>query len=158
MRIMAILKLTDLYEAPLARGYNWHITIDGFPGWFPVHTVNDTPFSFELDEVEYGPFSYPFPKKAGRGNMDIELYELDDYRIFKFLEDWYKLIKEEDGYGIALISQAAKQVNFFRLDSNRNIVINHTFSVLLDGEVSYSYSSDHDSIVSVGLNFKIVGP
>ncbi len=143
---------------PFARNYMWDLTISGFPGPMPCHQVGTSLMEFENGKVEYGPYGFTYPKKAGRGHLTISIYETDKYIVHTFFEEWFQVLRP-NSWGTALLNDnnAAKEATLELQGIDGSVKKSYSLLVLPDGTFNYSLGSSHGETISIDVGLSIVG-
>lgn len=143
-----------------AKNYNWHIVFPDFGAdkFFPCHTLNDTFLTFQNNNFDYGPWVFAYPEKTGRGaSLALEIYEVDDYRIIKWLQNWSVSILGKD-FTVRLIGSkgVARPIHLIRLNSKKEPIMTETLMVIPDGDVSIPHGSEKGQGLSISLTLTVV--
>lgn len=164
---MPKINIDSLRKIEFSKPYNWEISFPEFGAEiFPAFSYSDTAFTFASESMDFGAnrFSIPSAPYSPGLNASLEIYELQDFKLYKWLKDWYNLITKSD-FTIRLLGETvgaqrvAKEMLIERLSSD-NINASDVQRVLVipDGDVTYSFSSEKGGTpISVSLNLIVVG-
>lgn len=159
------LTIDDVREMlPVARSYMWDIVFPDFPGkTFPATVVGDEAFAFENDSMNFGPWQFDFPKSAAQGNINVTVFELDDFPILKWLKTWLNAYCDAKTWGIGLIGQmdrtgVTRRVSLVKYKTNGDIgFMKDIYVIPASGTISYDHTSDKNGTLQPSLTFTIVG-
>jgi hypothetical protein len=146
--------MNDWY--PLARAYKWDVEFDGYSSKFPASMASDTWLKIINGTVDYLPGGYAYPENAYRGDISFTIHEVKNYDVKNYFKDWQSEISD-NGYTVALLAEAAKQVILMPLDLDNSIVESITLVVIPEGPGTYEYTSDKNSGLTTSISFKVVG-
>jgi len=141
---------------PLARAYKWDVEFDGYPNKFPASMASDTWMKLINGTVDYLPGGYSYPENAYRGDISFTVHEVKNYDLKKYFQKWQEEISE-DGYTVALLAEAAREVTLMPLDLDNSTLDTIRLCVIPEGPVTYEYTSDKNSGLTTSISFKVVG-
>jgi len=144
-----------------SRPYTWEATFVEYGDFFPAYAVGDTALTFDNATMEYGPRTFHFPQKVSRGKViNLEIYDVNDYRALGFLHDWMEDIEGLD-YTIKLIGTpgCTRTLVLQRLNNQRNPTrFNERLLVIPEGDVQVNHTSDKGGQpLSLSLTLTVVG-
>jgi len=146
---------------PTARAYKWAVAFMDYENgqFFPCQVLNDTAAVFSNSQIEYGPWKFDYPESCATGNVDLTIFELNEYKIRKWITEWMNSITDSKTWGVGLLGNVGvtKQLNIEFLGIDNSIKYSKSVLVIPDGECSYEMSSDKNSQVTVSLSLIVVG-
>lgn len=144
---------------PVARSYMWDVTFPEFDGSFPASALNVEIAQFENDKVNYGPWSFDFPKLSEVGNIDVVVYELNTYAIYEYITEWVHVYSDSNSWGVALIGDdnVARDITIEMYGLDGEIAKTHVVKVIPTGNISYGFNSEKGGQISPSMAFTIVG-
>ena len=145
---------------PFQRAYNFEIEFPDYGATpFPATELGETAWSYKNDDVDYGVKTFQYPSGAGGfKQFNVTLIETEKADAETWLKKW-KSDLIDDEFGITLLADAHKDAILYRYDLSRGISSGYPkmVQVVPDGEVSYNYSSDKTSVLSLEVTFFVVG-
>jgi hypothetical protein len=158
---MEVTTSEDVSSIDFAHGFQWEVEFPDFKGkLFPCTTISDTIIVFASGSITHGPGEFHYPIMTGRGSMSMQILETADRDIASWLHEWRKDIADEDNYTVGLlgIPNVARECIVYDIHYNRTPIepVTH-LKVVPDGEVQVERTSEKDGLVSIGVNFQVVG-
>lgn len=152
--------IKDLQVMNFSHSFQWHVDFPDYGAYiFPCSIMQDTPFKFDVDEIELGPKSWSYPILSGRGGFSCQIYETKDWDLWLWLEEWKWHITDSTNATVGLLGMpnVTKTVNITNNDYKQQPVTTESLLVIPEGEISYDKSNSKGDLFDISVSFKVVG-
>lgn len=119
-----------------SRSYKWKVTLDDVPPPFdrggiiglPVIDVTDPIGYGNTYDMEHSVSWLRVPRDRGRYEIVMNLFDDDNATVETFFENWFNDIYDVTN-GVACVTQAVKQIDITRLNSQDQVVVSRSYLV-----------------------------